>query len=78
VPKANLGVLIGKLAQPLAKRVDEDSGLEIQDEIFVLFVVGAEGSFTAPFKGRLYLGVNEDVLKDNGGAFSVVVVRRPV
>ncbi len=77
VPNANLGVLIGKLAQPLAKRVDKDSGLEIQDEIFVLFVVGAEGSFAAPFKGRLYLGVNEDVLKDNGGAFSVVVVRRP-
>jgi hypothetical protein len=77
VPNANLGALIGKLSQPVAKRVDEDSGKETIDEIFVLFVVGAEGTFTAPFKGRIYLGINENVLKDNGGQFSVVVTRRP-
>src|SRR5512143_1450768 len=71
VPNANLGTLIGKLVQPIAKRVDEDSGIEISDEVFVLFVVGPEGSFTVPFKGRLCLGVNENVVKDNGGAFSV-------
>jgi multiple sugar transport system permease protein len=32
---------------------------------------------TVPFKGRLYLGVNENVLKDNGGEYAVLVVRRP-
>jgi len=77
VPNANLGALIGKIAQPIARRSDEDSGAEIVDEIFVLFVIGEEGAFAVPFKGRLYLGLNENVLKDNGGAFSVVVVRRP-
>jgi hypothetical protein len=77
VPNANLGILIGKLAQPVAKRVDKDTGAETTDEIFIMFVVGEEGSFTASFKGRIYLGVNENVLKDNGGAFSVVIVRRP-
>jgi hypothetical protein len=77
VPNANLGALIGKLAQTVARRVDEDSGVETVDEIFVLFVVGTEGTFTAPFKGRIYLGVNENVLKDNAGAFSVVITRRP-
>ena len=77
VPNANLGTLIGKLAQTVVKRVDEDSKIETTDEVFILFVVGADGTFTAPFKGRIYLGVNENVLKDNGGAFSVVIVRRP-
>jgi hypothetical protein len=77
VPNANLGALIGKLAQTVAVRADKDSGAETVDEIFVLFVVGADGTFTAPFKGRIYLGVNENVLKDNAGGFSVVVTRRP-
>ncbi len=77
VPNANLGTLIGKLAQTVVKRVDEESKIETTDEVFILFVVGADGTFTAPFKGRIYLGVNENVLKDNGGAFSVVIVRRP-
>lgn len=77
VPNVNLGALIGKVVQPVARRTDEDSGIEIRDEIFVLFPLGPEATVTAPFKGRLYLGINENVLKDNGGVFSVVVVRRP-
>jgi hypothetical protein len=77
IPNANIGALIGKLVQPVANRVDEDSGIEVRDEIFVLFPVGLETTVTAPFKGRLYLGINENVLKDNGGTYSVVVIRRP-
>jgi hypothetical protein len=78
VPNANLGTLIGKVVQLVARRVDEDSGQEVRDEIFVLFPVGPEGALTVTFKGRLYLGVNENVLRDNGGEFAVVVVRRPI
>jgi hypothetical protein len=78
VPNANLGTLVGKVVQLIARRVDKDSGQEVRDEIFVLFPVGPEGALTVPFKGRLYLGVNENVLRDNGGEFAVVVVRRPV
>lgn len=79
IPSANLGALIGKIGQVVARRVDEDSGVETRDEIFVLFVIGPEGSATASFKGRLYLGVNENVLRDNGGAFTVAITvrRRP-
>jgi hypothetical protein len=73
VPNANLGALIGRIAQ-----LDEDSGLEVRDEIFVLFPIGAEGRAAVPFKGRLYLGINENVLKDNAGEFEVVVTRRPL
>lgn len=78
VPNANLGALVGKVVQLVARRVDGDSGMEVLDEIFVLFPVGPEGILAVPFKGRLYLGVNENVLRDNGGEYSVVVVRRPV
>lgn len=77
VPSENIGALIGKIVQPVAQRVDKDSGIEIRDEIFVLFLIGQEATVTVPFKGRLYLGINENVLKDNGGAYSVVVARRP-
>ena len=62
----------------MAQRIDANSGLEIKDEIFVLFLIGPEGTVTVPFRGRLYLGINENVLKDNGGGFSVVVARRPL
>jgi hypothetical protein len=77
IPDANLGALIGKVAQLVASRPDEDSGQEIRDEVFVLFLVGSERAVAAPLKGRLYLGVNENVHRDNAGEFSVVVVRRP-
>jgi hypothetical protein len=78
IPSANLGALIGKIVQVVARRVDEDSGTEVRDEVFVLFVIGPETSVIAPFKGRLYLGVNENVLRDNGGAYTVAVRRRPL
>ena len=78
VPNANLGALIGRIVQLVASRVDEDSGMEVRDEIFVLFPVGPEGAVSVPFKGRLYLGVNENVLKDNEGEFSVLITRRPI
>jgi hypothetical protein len=78
VPNENIGALIGKVARTVANRVDEDSGMVVRDEIFVLFFIGPEKAVTVPVKGRLYLGVNETVLKDNAGEFAVLVSRRPV
>jgi hypothetical protein len=72
----NLGALIGKVAQLIAVRHDEDSGEEIRDEIVEYFFIGAGRSVTMPIKGRLYLGVNENVVKDNGGEFTVLIYRR--
>jgi hypothetical protein len=77
VPNENLGALIGRVAQLVSTRMDEDSGMEIRDEIFVLFFIGPERTVTVPVKGRLYLGLNENVLKDNAGEFTVLVSRRP-
>jgi hypothetical protein len=77
VPDANLGALIGKVAQFIAARRDEDTGTEVRDEVFALFLIGEGRSVIVPFKGRLYLGLNENVLRDNGGTFAVVVTRGP-
>jgi hypothetical protein len=77
IPNENLGALIGKVAQLISTRADEDTGIEVRDEIFVLFPVGPEKVVTVPVKGRLYLGINENVFKDNGGEFTVLVFRRP-
>lgn len=37
------------------------------------FAIGDQRSITAPVSGRLYLGVNDDHLPDNRGAFNVTV-----
>lgn len=76
IPNQNLGALIGKVAQLISVRKDEDTGEEIRDEIAAFFFIGAESRVTTPVKGRLYLGVNEDVIKDNGGEFTALIYRR--
>jgi len=76
IPNQNLGALIGKVAQLISVRKDEDTGEEIRDEVAAYFFIGAESRVTTPIKGRLYLGVNEDVIKDNGGEFTAFIYRR--
>jgi hypothetical protein len=76
IPNQNLGALIGKVAQLIAIRKDEDTGEEVRDEVAEYFFVGPENGWVAPLKGRLYLGVNEDVYRDNGGEFTVLIYRR--
>jgi hypothetical protein len=39
----------------------------------MFFVGGDRGTFRARTSGRLYLGVNDDYLQDNSGAFRVVI-----
>jgi len=40
------------------------------------FPVGNARQITAPADGRLFLGINDDVVSDNSGAFSVTVKRQ--
>jgi len=77
IPNCNLGALIGKVAQLISVRKDEDTGDEVRDEIAEYFFIGSENGLTVPVKGRLFLGINEDVVKDNDGEFTVLVYRRP-
>ena len=72
----NLGALVGKVAYLIGTRKDEESGEEIRDEIVRVFFIGAESTCPMPLSGRLFLGVNENVVKDNGGEFTVSVWHR--
>ena len=69
----NLGALIGKVAQLVSVRTDEDSGEEIRDEIVRYFFIGAVADVAVPINGRLYLGLNEDIVADNGGQMTAVI-----
>ena len=69
----NLGALVGKVSYLIGTRKDEESGEEIRDEIVRVFFIGAENVCPMPLSGRLSLGVNENVVKDNAGEFSVSV-----
>ncbi len=76
LPDSNLGCLAGRVAQLLAVRTDEKTGEEVRDELVRFFYIGRERTAAMPVQGRLYLGVNENVVKDNDGAFTVTLYRK--
>src|SRR5512136_2126305 len=76
IPDQSLGALVGKVAQLIDVKTDEDTGEEIRDEIVRYFFIGAERDVAVPIKGRLYLGVNENVVKVNAGEFTVLIFRK--
>lgn len=72
----NLGALIGKVVMVLDVRKDEETGEEIRDELVRYFPIGAASFAAMPLKGRLYLGINENVFKDNDGELTVLVYHK--
>ncbi len=76
LPDRNLGCLTGKVSQLLAVRTDEKTGDEVRDELVRFFFIGREQSAAMPIRGRLFVGVNENVVKDNDGEFQVAIFRK--
>jgi hypothetical protein len=70
----NLGSLIGKVVISVTVTVDEETGEEKKEEVSRLFFIGAENKVQLPASGRLFLGINEDVIGDNAGEFRVTIV----
>jgi len=70
----NMGALIGKVVIAVTVIKDPNTGQERLDEAAELFYVGSGGRVAMPAKGRLFLGVNELVVGDNAGEFTVTVV----
>jgi len=77
LPDRNLGCVAGKVSRVLSVRIDEKTGEEFREEIIRFFYIGREQTAAMPIEGRLYLGVNEDVVKDNDGRFVVSIYGRP-
>jgi len=71
----NIGVLIGRIVQLISVEVDEETGEEKRNERIEYFYIGSENSVRMPMNGKLYLGVNENVVEDNSGEFSVLFTR---
>jgi hypothetical protein len=65
VPGQNLGCLAGKVSQVLS----------VRDELIRCFFIGHEQSVAMPIRGRLYVGVNENVVRDNDGQFRVAIFK---
>lgn len=76
LPDRNLGCLAGKVSWLLAVRTDEKTGEEVRDELVRYFFIGRELTLAMPVRGRLYVGINENVVKDNGGEFRVSIFRK--
>jgi hypothetical protein len=69
----NLGSLIGKVVIAVTVTINEKTKEERQEETAELFYVGSKSRVEMPAKGRLFLGINENVIGDNGGEFRVTV-----
>jgi hypothetical protein len=74
LPDRNMGALIGKVVIAVTVFKDPDTGKERTDEAAELFYIGAGCRVAMPAKGRLFLGINELVVGDNAGEFTVAIV----
>jgi hypothetical protein len=74
LPEKNLGALIGKVVISVTVIVDEKTGEEKRQEAAQTFFIGSGSLVGMPARGRLYLGINENVSGDNSGEFEVAVV----
>ena len=70
----NLGALIGKVVIAVTVIKDEKTGKERTEEAAEFFYIGSNSRVEMPAKGRLFLGINELVIGDNAGEFTVTVV----
>ncbi|MGB7296398.1 MAG: hypothetical protein WBC70_12490 [Candidatus Aminicenantales bacterium] len=70
----NLGALIGRVVYAATVIKDEKTGEERTEEVFELFFIGARNRLEMPARGRLFLGINELIIGDNAGEFTVAVV----
>jgi hypothetical protein len=69
----NIGALIGKVYFLISLEVDEETGEEIRNEREEVFYIGSSNRVTIPMDGRLYLGINENLVADNDSVFHVLI-----
>ncbi len=69
----NIGALIGKVYFLISVEVDEETGEEVRNEREEIFYIGPGDRIIMPMAGRLFLGVNEDLVVDNEGIFTVII-----
>lgn len=73
----NIGALIGSVVQLISLEIDEKTGEEIRNELVEYFYIGSGNTVKMPLTGHLFLGVNENLVQDNEGKFSVEIRLQP-
>ena len=69
----NIGSLIGKVYFLISIEVDKETGEEVRNEREEIFYIGPASRIIMPMAGRLFLGINENIVVDNEGIFTVVI-----
>jgi hypothetical protein len=69
----NIGALIGKVYFLISVETDEETGEEIRNEREEIFYIGSASRIRMPMAGRLFLGINENLVVDNEGVFTVLI-----
>lgn len=69
----NIGALIGKVVKLISVEIDEETGEEIRNEMERYFFIGSESRVKMEIDGRLFLGINENIVGDNSGEFEVTI-----
>jgi len=68
-----LGMLLGKVARLISTEIDPQTREVKKIEEVRLFPIGRSSRIRMPISGRLYLGINENVVEDNSGEFMVII-----
>lgn len=69
----NIGALIGRVCLLISVEIDEKTGEEVRNELEEIFYIGSSNRIVMPMNGRLFLGINENLVADNEGAYTVVL-----
>ncbi len=75
LPDKNIGALVGRVVQLISVETDPETKKQIRNELIEVFYIGSESRVLMPIRGRLYLGVNENVAGDNAGEFKASIYR---
>jgi len=75
LPDKNIGALVGRVVQLVSIETDPETKKQVRNELIEVFYIGSESRTLMPIRGRLYLGVNENVAGDNAGEFKASIYR---
>ena len=69
----NLGCLIGRVLERTEVVEDKERDEKTVREFGPIFAVGRQGRLAMPATGRLLVGINENVTRDNDGSYTVSI-----
>jgi len=72
----NIGALIGRVTKLLSVTTDKETGEEVRNKLVEYFFMGKENKVRMPLSGLLFLGINENVVGDNSGEYTVWVYKK--